>query len=130
MISYSTNWMGPICIDWYKKRGLTKQVEHTLTENSLTVIGGTHEAGDIVTYEDTTEQWAGGRIDVYGTGYPYGDEIGLPIMHGEDYGRFSDWLESLETDDAWSLEQIVEAYQQDNPKIRWDCEDYQLLFGA
>ena len=42
---------------------------------------------------------------------PHGDELGLPIMHGEDYNRFSAWLETFETDDVWTLDQLVEIYE-------------------
>ena len=118
-IHYSTNWMGPVVMRWYRDRGLTKTVVTTLTENSLTVKWGNNKAGDVVEHEDITEQWAGGRIDVYGTGDPYGYELGLPIMHSEDYNRFSDWLKTFETDDVWTLAQLVEMYERVNPKIRW-----------
>lgn len=126
MIKYNTNWMGPVRIDWYKKRGLTKQVTTTLTDMSLSVQRGTHKAGDVVTYDDITETWAGGRIDVYGTDNPYGEEIGLPIMHGKDYRRFSNWLDTVETTEIWTLKQLVEQYELTNPKIRWDKEEFNL----
>ena len=121
-IRYSTNWMGPVSTEWYKKRGLTKPVEHVLTEHSIRVKLGLGEVGDVVVSDEIIERWAGGRIDIYGTGRHYGDEMGLPIMHAEDYNRFSEWLHTFETDDVWSLNQIVEVYERDNPKIRWDKE--------
>ena len=36
------------------------------------------------------EGWSAGRIDIYGDGL-YPDEIGLPPMKSEDWGRFSNW---------------------------------------
>ena len=116
MITYSTNWMGPVNMDWYRKRGLTKTVTKILEEDSKY---SDKKKGDILTYDDITEHWAGGRIDVYGTGQPYGDELGLDIMHGEDYRLFSDWLDGFKTDTMWTLEQLVQEYEQTNPKIRW-----------
>ncbi len=95
MISYSTNWMGPVNINWYHERGLTETVTKTLTEDSAFTA---KKKGDVFSYTDITERWSGGRIDVYGTGEPYGDELGLPIMHGEDYARFSVWLRKFKTE--------------------------------
>jgi len=31
-------------------------------------------------------------------------------------------LETFETDDVWTLEQLVELYERTNPKIRWSKE--------
>lgn len=124
-VTYSTNWMGPVSMHWYKDRGLTKKKLIVLTENSFMVKDGKKKPGDIVEYDDITENWAGGRIDVRGTGNPYGEELSLPIMHGEDYNRFSDWLDTFETDFIWSLDQIVELYERANPKIRWASETFE-----
>lgn len=97
-IRYSTNWMGPISVDWYRKRGLTKRDENG--------------------YDEITEQYSAGRIDVR-DGSEYGDEIGIPPMKSEDWHRFSKWLETVETDDVWTLDQLVELYERANPKITW-----------
>jgi hypothetical protein len=82
--------MGPINYEWTKKNG---------------------------------DYWAGGRIDVYGSGYgggDYPDEIALPIMHKEDYGRFSKWLDSFTSIDLWSLEELVYLFEKETKTtIRW-----------
>ena len=78
--------------------------------------------GDVVEYEDVTEYWYGGRIDIYGTNDPYGDEMSLPIMDGPSYREFSDWLETFETETVWTLEQLVEEYEKNHPTIRWHEE--------
>ena len=65
------------------------------------------------------DHWAGGRIDVRGTDDPYGDEIGLPIMNSEDWYNFSEWLKTFETEEIWTLEEIVKMYERVNPEIRW-----------
>ena len=127
MIRYSTNWMGPVNMQWYRDRGLIKNVEHILTETSLRVKFGTHKPGDVVVYEEQTEHWSGGRIDIRGTSDPYGDELSLPIMHGEDYNNFSTWLRTVETDDIWSLAQLVEQYEKTHSKIRWAEEVFKNI---
>lgn len=106
MITYSTNWMGPISTDWYKSRGLTRVVTKTFGNETLT-------------YDEITENWSGGRIDVYGTGDPYNQEIGLPIMRDDDYRRFSKWLSDLRTEKMLSLNELVSMYEETNPKIEW-----------
>jgi hypothetical protein len=105
---YSTNWMGPISIEWYEDRNLT-------TKKTIMVKGELIETKDII------QQWSGGRIDVRGgdTG-DYGDEISLPVMRGDCYEAFSDWLETFETDEMWTLKELVSMYEKTNPKIEWD----------
>lgn len=66
------------------------------------------------------EGWAAGRIDCSGTGCgPYGDELSLPPMKSEDWRRFGDWLWDFETEDLWTLDELVEVYEITNPKIVW-----------
>ena len=89
-ITYSTNWMGPINLDWIKENG---------------------------------EHWAGGRIDIYGTGEPYGDETNCPIMHAEDYNSLSDWLDTFETDTVWNWVELIREYEKTHSKIRLFHED-------
>lgn len=118
--SYNTNWMGPVSMEWYRSRGLTTTVREVLEHDSkFTDL----KKGDVFEREDITEQWAGGRIDIYGgRGYP--DEIGLPIMHGADYGNFSKWLEDIKSAKKLNLDQLVAMYEVENPKIRWAREHF------
>jgi len=89
-VRYSTNWMGPINKQWYEERGL-----------------------ELWTY-------AAGRIDCRGEDLgPYGEEIGLSPMLVEDWSRFSDWLNTFETDFMWNLKDLIELYERNNPKITW-----------
>ena len=89
-VRYSTNWMGPINKQWYEERGL-----------------------ELWTYAD-------GRIDCRGEDLgQFGDEIGLSPMLAEDWGRFSKWLDTFETDFMWNLKDLVELYERENPKITW-----------
>jgi hypothetical protein len=64
-------------------------------------------------------QWSAGRIDVYGTDYEYGDEIGLSPLHSDDWRRLSDWLDNFTTEKMWTLKQLVDEYEKTNPKILW-----------
>ena len=115
-IRYRTNWMGPVNTQWYKDRGLTKRVTRVLTEDSQ--LTG-RKAGDSFEYDEITESYSAGRIDVYGTGDKYGYELYLPTMHSDDWNRFSNWLHTFETDDVWELKDLVDMYERVNPKIRW-----------
>ena len=65
------------------------------------------------------DDWAGGRIDVYGTDNPYGEEIGVPIMKVYDWFRFSMWLWKFQTDTVWTLDELVTEYEKTNPAITW-----------
>ena len=88
-VRYSTNWMGPISKDWIEKNG---------------------------------RHWSAGRIDFLNNLHPddqHADEMSLPAMHTEDWNRFSDWLNTFETDFPWTLDQLVELYERNNPHIRW-----------
>lgn len=115
-ISYSTNWCGPAGMWWFRENGYTRMVTKVLEKDSPLT---NRKAGDVVEYEDITEYWYGGRIDIYGTDDPYGDEMGLPIMDGPSYKEFSEWLETFETENVWTLDHIVEEYEKNHPKIRW-----------
>ena len=117
MITYSTNWMGPVNMDWYRQRGLTVTKTVVQEEDSKFT---SRKKGDIYEVEEITQQWCGGRIDVRGEGLgPYGEEMGLPIMRADCYNSFSDWLYNHCTEKIWSLDKLVERYEKTNPKIVW-----------
>ena len=117
MITYSTNWMGPVNMDWYRQRNLTVTKTVVQEEDSKFT---SRKKGDIYEVEEITQQWAGGRIDIRGEGLGiYGDEMGLPIMRADCYNSFSDWLDTFETDNVWTLDQLIEVYERRNPKIIW-----------
>ena len=117
MITYSTNWMGPVGMWWYRERNLTVTKTVVQKEDSKYTR---RKKGDIYQVEEVTQQWGGGRIDIRGEGLGiYGEQMGLPIMRGDCYRRFSEWLNTFETDDVWTLAQLVEMYEKDNPKIIW-----------
>jgi len=119
-IRYSTNWMGPVSMNWYEQRGLVETKMVTLEHDS--VITG-RKAGEQYEIEEITTHYSCGRIDVMGTDDPYGEEIGVPPMRSEDWYSFGVWLETFETDAVWTLDQLVELYERVNPKIRWDGDN-------
>ena len=101
MITYSTNWMGPINLHWYKERGL-------LEADSVT----------------PTIQYSAGRIDIRGLDeeeYWCGqDEYSLPVMHGEDWNAFSDWLDEFESEEQVPYDELIALFEKHyGKKIRW-----------
>ena len=116
-VRYSTNWMGVINMQWYIDRGLTKRVTRTLTEDSK--LTG-RKAGESFEYNEITQSYSCGRIDCNGDGLgPFGEELSIPPMLAEDWGRFSKWLNTFETDAMWNFKDIIELYERANPKITW-----------
>lgn len=121
-VHYSTNWMGVANMQWYQERGLTKKKLIFLDENDVRVKTlKTHKAGDVIEVEEVTEYYSCGRIDFWNPykDSHYSDELGVPPMRAEDWGRFGDWLDAFETDKVLTLQQIVAEYEKTNPKIRW-----------
>jgi hypothetical protein len=110
--------MGPVSLDWYRKRGLTT-LEYHVQEQDSPYTG--RKAGERYTLETITNNYSCGRIDVMGSDDPRGDdEIGVPPMFSLDWCRFGRWLDTFETDSVWTLDQLVELYERTNPKITWD----------
>ncbi|MGA0233017.1 MAG: hypothetical protein ACO3MB_09120 [Saprospiraceae bacterium] len=99
-IRYSTNWMGPVSLRWYEERGLLEDDGVTPTIR--------YSAGRIDIRDDTKE------------GYDGWNEYSVAPMHGEDWNAFSDWLNTVETDDLWKYEHLIEQFEKYYGKqIRW-----------
>lgn len=120
-VSYNTNWMGIANTDWYRERSLLREKLITVTEDSILSKRFGYKVGDVTKREEIIEEYSCGRIDVC-NGEPYGTELSVPPMRAEDWNAFSDWLDNIETDDVWTLEQLVELFEKTNPKIRWGEE--------
>lgn len=123
MITYSTNMMGPISMQWYEERGLTKTVREVLEEGQTIYPKGLGP-GDVWEYEVVTTYYAGGRIDIRGVlGDEYWNgwhEYSLPIMHGEDWNALSEWLDSFSAFELWEYEDLIEEFEEEyGRKIRW-----------
>ena len=101
MITYSTNWMGPISLKWYRERGLLKE-------------------GSV----EPTTYYSGGRIDIRGVpDEPWGLEYGVDPMHGEDWNHFSDWLDDFVTEELVPYNTLIEQFETHyEKKIRWAVE--------
>ena len=112
--------MGPVSLDWYRTRGLTKVEHKVATEDSML-----YNHSERYTSETITTYYSCGRIDVHNVpGEPYGDEIGVPPMLSTDWAMFSHWLDDVQTVSIWTLKDLVEAYEhQTNSKITWDTHD-------
>ena len=120
MISYDTNWMGPISTHWYKERNLTRTkvmyVDSDRRSQTLNLPLGTRYEID-----EVTEQWCGGRIDIYGVSnehYPI--EYSLPIMHSDSWNILTEWLENFESDELLAFDELINTFETDTGhKIRW-----------
>ena len=107
-------------MDWFRDRGLTRQVYKVLTEDQKF---GYLKAGDTWTYEEITTNYACGRIDIRDSskeGYDGWDEYGLAPMHIEDWNALGDWLWDLETEEQLSYDELIERFELGYGKsIRW-----------
>ena len=121
MISYSTNWCGPVSMEWFRERGLTEKVTKVVTEDSVLVELGRKNVGDVWEYDEVTTYYSAGRIDIYGVpGEHYPLEYGLAPMHGEDWNALSDWLNTVDTNTQWSYEDLIANFERFyGTKIRW-----------
>ena len=101
MITYSTNFMGPIHRSWFDERGL----------------------------DYMKDCWSGGRIDIYGLDereyFEGRHEYGLPIMDCESWNKFSDWLMHYKTVELKTYDQLLCAFEADTEhNIIWAHEAF------
>lgn len=91
MISYSTNFMGPISLQWYRNRGIP------FVDKSTPAV-----------------MYAGGRIDVYGVSeddyYEGKTAISLPVMTASSFNAFSTFLSNFKSDTILNYDQLVTLY--------------------
>ena len=120
MISYSTNWMGPVSMEWFRERGLTETVREVLDKDQKY---GKLKKGDVWEYEVITENYAAGRIDIRDDtkyGYDGWNEYGLPPMRTEDWNALSEFLWDFETEELLSFEDLIAQFEKHyGKKIRW-----------
>ena len=122
MITYSTNYMGPINMDWFRERGLTHFITETVESEMISKIkdlpiGATYEIEVVHTY------YAGGRIDIRDSskcGYDGWNEYGVAPMHGEDWNALSDYLWDLTTEELLPYDTLIKQFEEHyGKKIRW-----------
>lgn len=93
MVEYSTNYMGPIDLQWFEDRNTT---EHW--------YGGRI---DIYGLDDAEY-------------YNSGGEYSLPIMDEQSWHMFTEWLENYKTSELVTYEAIIEDFEEDTGHaIRW-----------
>ena len=95
MISYSTNWMGPVSTKWYEDRNIPEGINYSC-----------------------------GRIDIYGLDeeeYWCGKhEYGLAPMRTEDWNDFSEWLDHITCKFMLKLDTLIHLFEITHKrKIRW-----------
>ena len=112
MITYSTNWMGPVATSWYEVR----DIPFVMKETSGKILPKTE-------YKEFLESYSCGRIDIRDDtkmGYDGWDEYSVAPMRTEDWNAFSDWLYNMQTEELWSYEKWIEHFQYYNKAdIRW-----------
>ena len=98
MITYSTNWMGPINLKWYRERGL-------LEEGSV----------------EPTTYYSAGRIDIRGVpDEPWGLEYGVNPMHSEDWNKLQEWLDTVKSEELIPYDTLIQSFEEHyGKKIRW-----------
>ena len=93
MITYSTNWMGPINEDWIAK------------------YGQGWSAGRIDIRDDSKH------------GYDGWHEYSVAPMHGEDWNALGDYLWDLTTEELLPYDTLIEQFETHYGKrIRWADE--------
>lgn len=93
MITYSTNWMGPINKKWIE--------EH-----------GKYWSAGRIDIRDSSK-W----------GYEGNREYAIPPMHTEDWNALSDFLWNFESEELISYDKLIELFETDyGKKIRWESE--------
>ena len=126
MITYNTNWMGIVSLDWYRERGLTHIITETVNTNLVSSLkklphGATYQCEDIHTY------YACGRIDIRDStkeGYDGWDEYDLEPMHSEDWNALSEYLWDLTTEHVLSYDELIAGFEEHyGKKIRWWDEE-------
>ena len=122
MITYSTNFMGPISMDWYRERGLTHFITETVDSEMISKIkdlpiGATYEIETVHTH------YAAGRIDIRDSnkqGYDGWHEYAVAPMHGEDWNALSDFLWEFASEELIPYDELIETFEKHyGKKIRW-----------
>ena len=113
MISYSTNWMGPVSTRWYEKNN----IPYVLKMSS-------GRLGPIKEYKSYTESYSCGRIDIYGLDeneyYAGKSEYRVSPMRTEDWNDFGEWLAKIECKVQIRYDTLIHMFEVTHKrKIRW-----------
>ena len=92
-IHYSTNFMGPVHLQWFEERNTT---EHW--------YGGRIDIYGL----DERDHYAGM------------DEYSLPVMDEPSWAKFQDWLDEYTSEELTSYEDLIIMFERETKhKIRW-----------
>ena len=113
MISYSTNWMGPVSTKWYEGRNIPFILKKT-----------SGKLFPVREYKDYLESYSCGRIDIYGLDedvYWCGkSEYSVAPMRTEDWNDFSEWLDKIECKVQIGYDTLIHLFETTHKrKIRW-----------
>ena len=116
MISYSTNWMGPISTRWYEDRNIPFEIRET--------------AGKILPkteYKYFLESYSCGRIDIYGLDesehWCGRSEYSVSPMRTEDWNAFGEWLDKLESSVLLTYKELISDFEKEyGQRIEWFIE--------
>lgn len=128
MITYSTNWMGPISMNWYRERGLT-HMEEKVCDSELVMnmlrrnLYPSIELGDTYQLETITTHYSAGRIDIRDDskwGYDGNHEYAIPPMHSEDWNKLQEWLDTVKSEELIPYDTLIQSFEEHYGKrIRW-----------
>jgi hypothetical protein len=119
-VTYDTNWMGPVSLEWYKKQGLTQKATETLIADSVLVSLGRYNAGDVLEYDEITVHCASGRIDIRDDTKEGYDEYSVAPMLAEDWEALTEFLSALETEEQLAYYTLIDMFEVNYGKsITW-----------
>jgi hypothetical protein len=113
IIKYSLIRLGPNDWDWYKQRGYigTQTFTHPVDIPENNIVAGTTYEMEVI---NTACSY--GVINLLTEGVPF-HQVDVPPMNTGDWTEFGLWLSALETDRAFTFQELVDAYQVSNPQI-------------
>jgi hypothetical protein len=117
MISYSSNWMGPVSTKWYEDRNIPFSIIKKVSK----ISGREYE------HKVFKAHFSCGRIDVYGLPedeyYAGMTEYGLLPMLTQDWNKLQDWLDELQTETLLPYKELISQFEKDYGKaISWAAD--------
>ena len=117
MITYSTNWMGPVSTRWYEDR----RVPFEWRETSGKIF-------EKMQYKHYLESYSCGRIDIYGLDeqehWCGRSEYSVAPMRTEDWNELSDYLDKLESTVLLTYTELISDFEKEYGRgIRWSIKD-------
>jgi len=117
MVTYSTNWMGPVSTRWYEDR----RVPFEWRETSGKIF-------EKMQYKHYLESYSCGRIDIYGLDeqehWCGRGEYSVAPMRTEDWNELSDYLDKLESTVLLTYRELISDFEKEYGRgIRWSIED-------